>query len=182
MITVGPLDVIIPTQPIHALCAPLAKGGLASEARRTDGRPPEMIRADVDAETIEALRVVLHRLVTDEHVAPGSIAVLTGLGLEKSAAWKHRRYGNQVLWNGAVDDDGRVLGLAAVDVPEPPPDVVLCDSIRRFKGLERPVIVLLEVPRDDPERLDRLLYIGASRARQHLVVIAPTAVLRRLGG
>ncbi len=136
----------------------------------------------MDAETIEALRVVLHRLVTDEGVAPGSIAVLTGLGLEKSAAWKQRRYGNQVLWNGAAGDDGRLLGLAADDVPEPPPDVVLCESIRRFKGLERPVIVLLEVPRDDPERLDRLLYIGASRARQHLVVITPIAVIRRLGG
>ena len=168
-------------QPIHALVAPLAMGGLAFEARRTDGRAPDLIRGDTDAETIEALRVVLHRLVTDEHVAPGSIAVLSGHGLEKSAVWKQRRYGNQVLWNGAADDDGRLLGLAADDVPEPPSDVVLCDSIRRFKGLERPVIVLLEVPRDDPERLDRLLYIGISRARQHLVVIAPTAILRRLG-
>jgi len=169
-------------QPIHAIVAPLAMGGLASEARRTDGRAPELIRAEGDAETVEALRVVLHRLVTDEHVAPGSIAVLTGHGLEHSAVWKHRRYGNQVLWNGAVGDDGRLFGFAAADVPEPPPDVVLCESIRRFKGLERPVIVLLEVPRDDPERLERLLYIGASRARQHLVVIAPLALLRRLGG
>jgi hypothetical protein len=166
--------------PIHALVAPLSMGGLAPQPRRTDGRPPELIPADVDEKTVEALRVVLHRLVETEGVAPGSIAVISGLGLEHSAAWKQRRYGNQVLWNGAVGDDGRLLGLAAGDVPEPPKDVVLCDSIRRFKGLERPVIVLLEVPRDDPERLDRLLYIGASRARQHLVVIAPTAVLRRL--
>jgi hypothetical protein len=169
-------------QPIHALCAPLALGGLAYEARRIDGRPPELIRAEGDVETIEALRVALHRLVHHEGVVPGSIAVLSGFGLEKSAVWKQRVYGNQVLWNGAVGDDGRLLGLAAGDVPEQPPDVVLCDSIRRFKGLERPVIVLLEVPRDDPERLDRLLYIGASRARQHLVVIAPAALLRRLGG
>ena len=167
-------------QPIHALCAPLAMGGLSSEARRSDGRAPEFIRAETDEETIEALRVVLHRLVTDEHVAPGSIAVLTGFGLEHSPVWRHRRYGNQVLWNGAVGDDGRLLGLAADEVPEPPSDVVLCESIRRFKGLERPVIVLLEVPRDDLERLDRLLYIGVSRARQHLVVIAPVVLLRRL--
>jgi hypothetical protein len=167
-------------QPIHALVAPLSMGGLAAEARRTDGRAPELIRAESDAETIEALRVVLHRLVTDERVVPGSIAVLTGVTLERSAAWKHRRYGNQVLWNGAVDDDGRPLGLAAADVPEPPSDVVLCESIRRFKGLERPVIVLVELPQDDTEKLDRLLYVGASRARQHLVVIAPAAVLGRL--
>ena len=114
-------------------------------------------------------------------MAPGSIAAgAAGVGLEHSAVWRHRRYGNQVLWNGAADDMGRTLGLPAEDVPEPPKDVVLCESIRRFKGLERPVIVLLEVPRDDPDRLDRLLYIGASRARQHLVVIVPLAVVRRL--
>ena len=55
--------------------------------------------------------------------------------------------------------------------------MVLCDSIRRFKGLERPVIVLVELQADDPQA-GRLLYVGASRARQHLVVIAPPAVLQ----
>ena len=64
-------------------------------------------------------------------------------------------------------------------VPAPPDDVILCDSIRRFKGLERPVVVLVELRADDA-RLDRLLYIGASRARQHLVVVAPAAVLEHL--
>jgi len=167
-------------RPIHQLIQPLARGGLAAEALRRDGRPPELITAEGDTQTIEALRRVVHRLVADEGVAPGSIAVLTGLGLEHSAVWAHRRYGNQVLWNGAVGDDGRLLGLAADDVPEPPKDVVWCESIRRFKGLERPVVVFLEVPRDDPERLDRLIYIAASRARQHLVAIVPLAVVRRM--
>ena len=167
-------------QPIHALCAPLVKAGLAHQALRPDGPPPELIRADVDAEAIAALDVVLHRLVGEEGVEPGSILVLTGLGLDKSAVWAHRRYGDQVLWNGAVGDGGHLLGLADADIPEAPPDAVLCESIRRFRGLERRVVVLVEVPRDDPGRLDRLLYIGMSRAREHLVLIAPLAVIRRV--
>ena len=168
-------------QPIHDLIVPLARGGLGvrSPAATTAGRPSSSPPRATPRPSRRCASS-LHRLVADEGVAPGSIAVLTGLGLEHSAVWKHRRYGNQVLWNGAVDDAGGSLGLAAEDVPEPPKDVVLCDSIRRFKGLERPVIVLLEVPRDDAERLDRLLYIGASRARQHLVVIVPLAIVRRL--
>src|SRR5206468_10588366 len=48
-------------QPIHALIEPFAMGGL-SMARRQDGRPVEMIAADVDSETLEPLRKVLHRL------------------------------------------------------------------------------------------------------------------------
>ena len=33
-------------QPIHDLIQPLAKGGLATLARRRDGRPPELIKAE----------------------------------------------------------------------------------------------------------------------------------------
>ena len=98
------------------------------------------------------------------------------LGSRTRRSGTQRRFGNEVLWNGAVDDAGRTLGLAAADVPTLPSDAILCDSIRRFKGLERPVIVLVELKPDDP-RLDRLLYVGASRARQHLVVIAPPGLV-----
>ena len=167
-------------QPIHDLLLPFAKGGLTSTARRRDGRKPELIKAEGDPETIDALRGVLHRLVRVEGVAPGSIAVLTGLGLEHSAVWRQRQFGNEVLWNGAYDDAGRLLGLRAEQVPDPPKDVVVCESIRRFKGLERPVVIFLEIPRDDPERLDRFLYIASSRAIQHLVAIVPLAIVRRL--
>jgi hypothetical protein len=74
-----------------------------------------------------------------------------------------------VLWNGQVDDAGRMIGLPAGDVLGPRSDVVFCDSIRRLKGLEIPVIVLVEL-RPGDERLERLLYIG-SRARQQPLVI-----------
>jgi hypothetical protein len=59
--------------------------------------------------------------------------------------------------------------------------VIVCDSIRRFKGLEKPVVVLVEL-RPDDERLERLLYIAASRARQHLVIVAPGLPSRGISG
>jgi hypothetical protein len=158
--------------PIHRLAMRHAPDAPATTALREEGREPERIDAALGAETVEALRTLLHRLRADERVRPWDIAVLTGASLEDSAVWHERRYGNEVLWNGQVDDAGRPNGLAAHDVPEQPSDVILCDSIRRFKGLEKPVVVLCELRLDD-RRLDRLMYVGASRARQHLVVIGP---------
>jgi superfamily I DNA/RNA helicase len=84
-----------------------------------------------------------------------------------------------VLWNGGVDDAGRSRGFSADQVPDQPPGTILCESIYRFKGLERDVVVLVEI-RPDDERLERLLYVGATRAKHHLVVIAPPALARSL--
>ena len=167
-------------QPIHRLIERFAQGGLESDALRDDGRAPDLIEADDAAATLEALRTTLHRLRVEEDVPPWHIAVLTGAKLEESAVWRQRRFGNEALENPAVDDAGHHLGAAALDAPELPSDAILCDTIRRFKGLERPVVVLVELGGVEPAKLDQLLYVGASRARQHLVVIAPAAVLERL--
>lgn len=78
-----------------------------------------------------------------------------------------------------MDDAGHPTGLSADQVEPQPDDAILGDSIRRFKGLERPVIVLVELRADDP-RLERLLYVGISRARQHVALVVPAAVARRL--
>ena len=169
--------------PIHTVVSRFAEGGLASEALRSGGRVPELIEAAPGAGTVEALRTVLHRLraIDGEAVNPWDIAVLTAAKLEESAVWlaPGRQYGNEVLGNPAYDDAGHHLGLPANLAPPLPDDVILCETIRRFKGLEKPVIVLVELREDDP-KLERMLYVGASRARQHLMVIAPSAVLDRL--
>jgi hypothetical protein len=108
--------------------------------------------------------------------------VLTGVSLEHSAAWQRRRFrGDLVLWNGHVDDEGRSLGLPFDAEPAQPPRTIAIETIHRFKGLERDVAVLVEL-RPDDERLGCLLYIGATRAKHHLVVIAPPELAARLAG
>jgi superfamily I DNA/RNA helicase len=97
--------------------------------------------------------------------------VLTGRSLAKSDVWRQRRFGNEVLWNGSSHDAGRSLGLSAEQAPDQPTDTVLLDSIHRFTGLEREVIVLVELDESD-QRLAQLMYVGATRAKQHLAVIA----------
>ncbi len=55
---------------------------------------------------------------------------------------------------------------------------VIVDTVRRFKGLERSVIVLLATPdlADDAE----LTYVALSRLRTHLIVFGQPGVLSRL--
>ena len=57
--------------------------------------------------------------------------------------------------------------------------VVRFESIRRFKGLERPVVILCELD-ETGERFDQLLYTGMTRATAYLVVIAAPDLARVL--
>jgi len=164
---------------VHDLATRFYNGSESIVALRQTGRSPELIAAEDDRATVEALRRLLHTLVHDERVLPGQIAVLTAVSLSASAVWRQRVYGNEVLWNGSYDDEGHSLGLAPELQSEQPPDVILCDSIRRFKGLEREVVILVELRTDDPQ-LAPFLYVGITRALDHLAIIAPAAVLARI--
>ena len=100
----------------------------------------------------------------------GTAATGTQPRAGRALVWRQRRFGNQVLRNGSYDGAGNSLGLSADDVPDQPTDTILCDSIRRFKGLDREVIVLVELGESDP-RFAQLMYVGVTRARQHLVAM-----------
>ncbi len=158
--------------PIAELAARFYHGEGPVGTMREDGIEPEIVTAEPGRPTVEAVRRVLHRLTVEEQVRPWQIAVLVGGSMAESLVWREGRFGEVVLWNGNYDVSGRSLGLAAEDVGPEPPDVTVCDSIRRFKGLERDVVVLGELPVSG-ERLDELMYVGITRAKEHLVVVAP---------
>jgi hypothetical protein len=164
--------------PVNDLAARFYRGPEGVEALRDDGERP-WIR---EAAPGEATNQALHRVLADlerDGVSPHRIVVLTGQSLARSDAWRARKRINPLLWNGSYDDAGRSLGLPAEQAPREPGDVIRFDSIRRFKGLEREVVVLIELP-EEGLRLDELLYVGLTRPTALLVVIAPPGLAARL--
>ncbi len=164
---------------VAALAGRFYHGGEEVSAFREGGVRHRVIEAEPGPATLEALRKVLHELTEVEQVPPWEIVVLSGRSAEKSDAWRTRRFGNVVLANEAIHDDGSSKGLPPEEVPDEPDDCVVFESIRRFKGLEREVVVLVEVP-EIGARLDELLYVGLTRATTQLVVIAPPGLAARL--
>lgn len=168
-------------RPIHDFAYRWYTGDVPADALRDDGREPEIVVAEPGAPTLDALRHVLSQLVKTERIAPERIAVLTGVSLEHSTVWRQGRFrGGLTLWNGGVDEAGRPMGRPFDALPAQPPGTIAIDSIYRFKGLERDVVVLVELRPADP-RLGMLLYIGSSRAKHHLVIVAPEEIVARLG-
>lgn len=55
-------------------------------------------------------------------------------------------------------------------------------TIHRYKGIEASVVVLAEIDgRVGEEELASLLYVGATRARAHLVVVCSEEMAPRIG-
>ncbi len=155
------------------------RGGQEVAAFREEGLRHRVIEAEPGHAALEALRKELHGLTEVEQVPPWEIVVLSGRSAPDSEAWRTRRFGNVVLGNAAINDDGSSRQLPHEEVPEEPDDCVVFETIRRFKGLERQVVVLVELP-ETGVRLDELLYVGLTRATTQLVVIAPPGLAGRL--
>jgi len=167
--------------PVAALSAVFYRGPGEPVAVNLEGMRPVIVAAEPGRATTEEVRRRLHDLLITNGVKAWDITVLTGLAATASLVWRQRTFGNVELWNGAIDTDGRSLGLPADQVPEMPYDdgVVRFETVRRFKGLESPVVILCELPAG-AAREDQLLYTALTRATAHLIVIAPPALAGRL--
>lgn len=151
------------TQNIHRFALPYYQGR-EYDAVGPPGASVELVEAAQD-DLREQLRMAIHRLTKKEKVKLEDIAVLTGRALDRSVVAEWDRVGTFKLGKMRVDD---------------PHKEVLVDSLWRFKGLERPVIILIDFA-DAIERDETLFYIAATRARDHLVVIEDSATIAALG-
>ncbi len=141
---------------IHDLAARYYRSDRRIICRASPGERPEVVVYRTQEELLDAVERAVVRLVREEKVAPAHLAVLTGHGKERSAVWRARRFGGFTLSDRAAPGEGEIFW----------------SSIHAFKGLERAVVVLAEIEPLSHSELDTLLYVGCSRARAHLVVIA----------
>jgi superfamily I DNA/RNA helicase len=110
--------------------------------------------------TVRVIERELNRLIATEGVLPHDIAVLTGCAVEEA------------------DFPGDALGRhSTAPADAPMSGKVVLDSVRRFKGLDRAVVILCRM-----EHADDLAYVGLTRARSLLLVVASEECLERLRG
>ena len=160
---VGPISLNLRnTKQIGEFVSVFYKGEQEPIARGPDGRSVEILGYAGEDDLEHLLAVVLRNLVEEEHVPLEDIVVLTPSGTGKS---RLRR-------------TGRIDGYRLSETVEP--GTVLATSVHAFKGLERPVVILAELGDKHLEDLRDYLYVGGSRARNHLVVLAAEPVAREL--
>ncbi|WP_333884435.1 NERD domain-containing protein/DEAD/DEAH box helicase [Sphingobium yanoikuyae] len=141
---------------IHAAAYRYYRGD-AVEAPEIEGARVETLVAGDVVKQARAIAGVVTRLVTDEGVAPHDIAVLLCFGGAKGqaeAALGASAVPRTVTW-GRLESYGE--------------GVVTVDTVARFKGLERAVVILW-INGCDPTRRRETFYVGLSRAKSVLVL------------
>ncbi len=143
---------------IHELVTRWYKSGRTITSRASRGPAPVIRTYARTEELLESVEKALDELTRVHRVVPQDIAVLTGHGKERSAVWRARRFGKFTLG-----------------------EEIFWSSVHAFKGLERAAVVLAEIEPLSHAELGTILYVGCSRARIHLVVIASEAAGRLAG-
>ncbi len=140
------------TQHIHREVVKYYGGRDVIECLGPEGRPLETVTTEHVA---NAVQIAVKRLVHEQGVSPADISILSPLGQQRSQIQEGFRIGNLHLsW---TEKGSR--------------DTVHCSTIHGFKGLESPVIILCELEKAHMAKRNELLYVGMSRARNHIILI-----------
>ena len=151
------------TKEIHSMVSRFYRGKDPIKARGPHGQKPRLLFYKESGECVEHLRKALHDLVHNEKVSLEDLVVISPRSERTSVLWKGEGFGN--------------LSLTRSDTPGA--NEVRFQTVHAFKGRECPVVIVAEV---DLKTAEELLYVGLSRPKQHLVVIANEDLRERLGG
>jgi hypothetical protein len=146
------------TQRIHQMVMRFYQSDQTPIAHGPVGRPVGVRTYAYLGGLKRALRRVLHRLITEENVPTEDIVILTPKGWERSKLWGLGPVGNFTLADQRPTGSGEIF----------------CSTVHSFKGLESPVVILAEIGPSAAQDLEPILYVGCSRACNHLFVLAST--------
>lgn len=153
------------TRRIHEMVMRFYRGDPRPEPPPLEGEPPVVRPGRGVRQDGGLLRRVLHQVLVQGQVPPRDVVVLTPVGQSRSVLQEGAQVGNWVLtWDP---------GLARRGVP-----YVQVSTIHRFKGLERPVVILAEMEELEHyqnQLRQMLLYVGLSRASARLYVLGGRA-------
>jgi hypothetical protein len=142
--------------------------GDAVTAPSNEGVPVETLIAGDMEKQARAIAQLITRLIAEEHVAPHDIGVLVCQGarveictqaLARLPIPKGAKYGR-------IED----YGVGSITV----------DTVAKFKGLERAVVILWGLDDCQPVRDREILYVGLSRAKSMLVLCGATESCDRI--
>ena len=142
-------------------------GGGQPFAGNPIGFPPRFLKADGVKVVRKRLRDEISMLVDGHGVAPSAITVLTT-----------RSDVRDRLIREDVERLDKEEPFDLVPWEERSEDKIVCQTVHRAKGLESSAVILVAL---DDEIDDRLLYVGASRARLWLTVVGTEELGRRFG-
>ncbi|MHB0858407.1 MAG: NERD domain-containing protein [Anaerolineae bacterium] len=143
------------THCIHRAFLPFYRSGRTPTAIGPEGRRPEVAYYHTEARLKLLLRQALHRLLVEERIPHQNITILTPRNVAKSILSQWEYVGNTRFASSG----------------HPGPGEVALSSIYKFKGLESPIVIVVEIRPSTKQDLDTLLYVACSRACNHLILL-----------
>jgi hypothetical protein len=164
LVPISLLENVRNTRTIHRTLTSYYKGKGLSQPRGPVGRSIEVHNCTTDNELYKNLSQTLHKLTKAECIPPKDIVVLTPKSLKATTP------NHSILEEFKFKDNLRL----AQKVRDPSKEI-LCSTIYSFKGLERPIVIVVEIDEYLIERnateKDALCYVAFSRPRSHLILM-----------
>lgn len=142
------------------------------------GEKPQLLEVNDRNDQIIKVTEIINKLVNKEKVVPRDIAVIYDGSIKAPSK-------NDLSITTEIKKNGFDV-ISAEDYSEPyinksKENCITLDSIRRFKGLEKTVIIVTNLEEITKETVKNL-YTGLSRARAHLVIISNKKVINQIKG
>ncbi len=141
------------TRHIHRKAVRFYRSERVPQAIGPEGSPPEVYFYRDSDDLHEHLRRLIHRFIAEEGLSNQDLVVLLG----------HRNLPRR----------GRLGNFLLTDQWPPGKGEISCITVHAFKGLESPVVILAGLDEEVYPDFTTAAYVGMSRARTRLVILAP---------